>query len=211
MKSYKLNIKVIIGAVGVLSLFIFSILLILTKNAEIESLGEILLHYGLIIAPISVLWALLDLYLWHTRLFQAMHKALNIPPDLRGRWEGILENADGSQSQKFVIEVHQTLTKLKVHSFTSIGHSKSILCEIASSEDEDNFTLCYLWQGEIHTSIKDIHQNEKFYGYTMLDLHTHESPKVMKGSYFTNRRSGQTRGGIHVNWVSKELKKRLND
>jgi hypothetical protein len=138
-----------------------------------------------------------------------MHKALNIPPDLRGRWEGVLENADGSQSQKFVVEIHQTLINLKVHSYSSIGQSKSILCEIASSEDEDNFTLCYLWQGEIHTSIRDIHQNEKFYGYTMLDLHTHESPKVLKGSYFTNRRSGQTRGGIHVTWVSKELKKKI--
>jgi hypothetical protein len=58
MKSYKLNIKVIIAAVGVMSLFIFSALLVLTKNAELESLGEILLHYGLIIAPISILWAL---------------------------------------------------------------------------------------------------------------------------------------------------------
>ena len=209
MKSYKLDIKLIIAAVGVLSLFIFSLLLVITKNAELEGLGEILLHYGLIIAPISVLWILLDHYLWHTRLFQAMHKIMNIPPDLRGRWEGILENADGSQKQKFVIEVHQTLTNLKVHSYSSIGHSKSILCEIASNEHEDNFTLCYLWQGEIHASIVDIHQNEKFHGYTMLDLNEHETPKVLQGSYFTNRRSGQTRGGIHLALVSKEMKKKM--
>jgi hypothetical protein len=209
MKSYKLDIKLIIATVGVLSLFIFSILLVVTKNAELEGLGEILLHYGLIIAPVSVLWILMDHYFWHTRLFQSTHKFMNIPPDLRGRWEGVLENADGSQSQKFVIEVSQTLTNIKVHTFTSIGHSKSILCEIASNEHEDSFTLCYLWQGEIHTTMTDIHQNEKFHGYTMLDFHEHEKPKVLKGSYFTNRRAGQTRGGIQLTWISKELKKRI--
>jgi hypothetical protein len=103
--------------------------------------GEILLEYAYIIAPTSLLWILTDNYLWHTKLFQAMRKPLNIPPDIRGRWEGILENADGSEPQKFVIEV----------------------------KNEDHFTLCYLWHGEINSSIKDLHRREHFYGYTMLN------------------------------------------
>ncbi len=209
MKSYKLNIEYIIGAVGVLSLFIYSLLLVVFHIAELESLGEMLLHYGFIIAPVSILWILLDRYLWYTKLFQAMRKSLNIPPDLRGRWEGTLENADGSQPQKFVIEVKQTLTSLRVHSFSSIGHSASILTEIAASHHEDSFTLCYLWQGQFSHSIKDIHQGEIFHGYTMLDLYEDESPKNLKGSYFTNRRAGQTRGGIHLMWVSKEMKHKI--
>lgn len=209
MKSYKLNIKFIIATVGVLSLFVFSLLLTTFGIAEIESLGEILLHYGLIIAPISILWVLLDHYLWHTRLFQSIRKSLNIPPDIRGRWEGVLENADGSPSQKFAIEVRQTLTTLHVHSYSTIGHSASILCEIASAEQEESFTLCYLWQGQIHNSIKDMHQGERFHGYTMLDLYEHESPKSLRGSYFTNRKGAQTRGGIHMTWISYQLKHKI--
>ncbi len=205
MKPYKLNVKAIIGIVGLLSLVVFSLVLVLLHEAEFKHLGEVLLHYGYIIAPVSILWFLLDHYLWHTRLFQSIRKSLNIPPDLQGRWEGTLENADGSEPQKFVIEVKQTLTMLRVHSFSSIGHSTSILTEVAADSHEDHFMLGYLWQGEMNTSMKDMHQGINFYGYTMLYLHEKESPKVLKGTYFTNLQPSQTRGGIHLHWVSKKI------
>src|SRR5687767_4116329 len=109
MKSYRINVKAIIAIVVVLSLIVFSLFLVIFRVAETETLGEMLLHYGFIIAPITFLWVLMDHYLWHTRLFQSMRKSFNIPPDLQGRWEGTLENADGSPPQKFVIEVKQSL------------------------------------------------------------------------------------------------------
>lgn len=209
MKSYKLNINLIIVFVSILSIVIFSLVLTLSHLADRELIKEMLLHYGYIIAPVSIIWILTERYLWHTKLFQSLGSPLNIPHDLRGRWEGTLENADGSEPQKFVIEVKQTLTTLRVQSFSSIGQSSSILSEIATSANEDKFTLCYLWQGEIHTSIKEINLNEFFYGYTMLHLHEKETPKILKGAYFTNRKSSQTRGGIQLNWVSYKRTKKL--
>jgi hypothetical protein len=134
---------------------------------------------------------------------------VNIPPDLRGRWEGVLENADGSQPQKFVIEVKQTLTNIRVHSFSSIANSKSILTEIASDFHEEHFMIGYLWQGEISTNTKEMHQGEVFQGYTMLNLDEHESPRTLQGSYFTNRKGMQTRGVIQLKWTSVDLKKRF--
>jgi hypothetical protein len=193
----------------VLSLFIFSFVLYFFRIADFEHLGETLLHYGYIIAPITILWVLLDQYLWHTRVMQSFRTSLNIPPDLRGRWEGRLENADGSPPQKFVIEVKQSLTSLKVHSYSTIGNSTSVLCEIASDPHEENFTLCYLWEGQAHTDIKDFHQGERFQGYTMLNLLEHEKPRMLKGSYFTNRKPAQTRGGIELKWISRENKRRF--
>lgn len=209
MKSFKLNIQVIITAVAIFSLLIFSTVLIIFKIVKVDTVTDLLINYGYIIAPTGLLWFISEKYLWHTKLFGAARKLLNIPPDLRGRWEGRLENADGSEPQQFVIEVKQTLTSLSVDSFSSIGKSGSILSEIASSHNEENFTLCYLWQGQLNTSIKDIHQTEQFYGYTILHLDVHESPKVLKGPYFTNRSLLQTRGGIHLTWVSYNLKKKL--
>lgn len=209
MKSHKLNIKIVIGIVGVMSLFTFSLVLIVFHIASMESLGEILMHYGFIIAPVSILWVMFEKYLWHTRLFQSMRKSLNISPDIRGRWEGTLENADGSPAQKFVIEVKQSLTLLKVHSYSTIGHSASVLCEIATDTHEESFTLCYLWEGETNTDLKDMHQGERFQGYTMLNLYEHETPKALKGSYFTNRKSGQSRGGIILKWISLDLKRKF--
>ena len=85
MKPYKLNLKSVIGIVGLLSLVIFSMVLVLLGEAEIGHIGETLLHYGYIIAPVSILWVSLDNYFWHTKLFQSIRKSLNVPPDMRGR------------------------------------------------------------------------------------------------------------------------------
>ena len=85
MKSYKLNIKVLIAAVGIFSLLIFSLVLIIFHIAKMQTVTEILLEYAYIIAPTSLLWVLADNYLWHTKLFQGMRKTLNIPPDIRDR------------------------------------------------------------------------------------------------------------------------------
>jgi len=209
MKSYRLNIEVIIADVGIFSLVVFSIVLLMFHVANMGTIWDILIDYGYIIAPASFFWILTDKYLWHTRLFQSIKKVVNIPPDLRGRWEGTLENENGSQTQKFVIEIKQTLTNFNVFSYSSIASSVSILPEIASSDNEDFFTLCYLWQGEMNTAIKDIHHRERFYGYTMLNLHEHENPKILRGFYFTNHIPNQTRGGIELTWVSKHLKRKL--
>ena len=143
------------------------------------------------------------------KLFQSIRKTLNIPPDFRGRWEGILENADGSQPQKFVIEIKQTLTSIRVHSFSAIANSKSILTEIASDSHEEHFMIGYLWQGEIGSSQKEMHQGEVFQGYTMLNLDEQETPKSLQGSYFTNRKGMQTRGVIQLKWTSFDLKKKF--
>ncbi len=205
MKPYKLNLKSVIGIVGLLSLLIFSAVLIILGDVKFVNIGETLLHYGYIIAPVTILWVSLENYFWHTKLFQSIRKSLNIPPDIRGRWEGVLENADGSQPQKFVIEIKQTLTHIRVHSYSTIGHSISILTEIASDTNEENFILGYLWQGEIHTSMKDTHAGELFFGYTMLNLNEKLLPKVLAGSYFTNRKSAQTRGGIKLEWISHKM------
>jgi len=43
----------------------------------------------------------------------------------------------------------------------------------------------------------------------MLELHEHEFPKTLTGSYFTNRKSSQTRGGIELKWVSNSMKRKL--
>jgi hypothetical protein len=55
-----------------------------------------------------------------------------------------------------------------------------------------------------------MHQGEKFHGYTMLDYDLHQPSKHLKGSYFTNRKGAQTRGGIQLSWVSQKLKHKID-
>lgn len=201
--------KVIIAVVAIFSLVIFSLVLIIFHAVNTKSIAYLLIDYAYIVAPTSFLWILLEKYLWRTKLFQSIKKSVNIPPDLRGRWEGILENENGNETQKFTIEIKQTLSTLNVFSYSSIGNSVSILPEIAISDNEDNFALCYLWEGKINTSIKDIHHEERLHGYTILNLQEFENPKILTGFYFTNRVSSQTRGGIFVSRISNNLKRKL--
>ena len=67
----------------------------------------------------------------------------------------------------------------------------------------------YLWQGEIGSSQKEMHQGEVFQGYTMLNLDEYETPRSLQGSYFTNRKGMQTRGVIQLKWTSFDLKKKF--
>ena len=124
MKSYKLEIKTIVFVVAVASIVIFSTVLFMLHLVETEKLGELLLHYGFLIAPITLLWVWLEKSLWHIPLLQSMRKSFNIPPDIRGRWEGVINSSSVKEPQKFVIEVTQSLTTLHVHAYSSIGKSK---------------------------------------------------------------------------------------
>ena len=56
MKSYKLNIKLIIAGVGIVSLLVFSLVLIIFHIANIHTIADILPDYAYIIAPTSFLW-----------------------------------------------------------------------------------------------------------------------------------------------------------
>jgi len=209
MKAYRLNLTVIISAVGIFTLLVFSLILFVFQKATTHDIFDIITSYGYLIAPASIAWVFTNRYLWHTKLFQAIRKSANIPPDLRGRWEGELHNLENGHTQKFAIEVKQTLTTLSVFSYSSLGRSVSLLPEIAKSENERTFSLCYLWQGETQTPMKHVHQRITFNGYTILKLHEHEKPKILKGFYFTSHKPKQTRGRIELTWVSKHLKKKL--
>ncbi len=209
MKSYKLDIKTIVFVVAVASIIIFSTVLFMLHWVETSKLGELLLHYGFLIAPITLLWVWLEKSLWHIPLLQSMRKIFNIAPDMRGRWEGVINSSLVNEPQKFVIEVTQSLTTLHVHAYSSIGKSKSILVEIATDDNENQFTLCSFWQGETPTNVNGKQIIQRFNGYTLLNLNDFDSPKTFKGTYFTDVQPEQTFGTIELSWVSLDLKHRL--
>ena len=168
------------------------------------------LDYGEIIAPVTILWVLLEKQLWRTPLLQRFNKLLNSPPDFRGRWEGDLTSSLAPDSpRQFVIEVEQTLTNLKVTSYSDFGNSRSILAEIGSDENEDLFSLCFLWQGEIENNTAEGNLINRFNGYTILNWNKTRDRDILDGIYFTNLHPRQTLGKIRLKRASLELKKRL--
>jgi len=210
IKPYKLEIKALIFYVSAICIFLFSGVLLFFRVAEKGKLTDLLWDYGTIIAPVTILWALLEKRLWRTKVMQNIKTYLNIPPDLRGRWEGYLVSSVSPDDKKdFAIEVEQTLTTLNIFSYSAFGNSSSILAEIGSDEREEIFSMCYLWQSEIRNETSQGLMVQRFNGYTM--LHWNKPNKVMElhGTYFTDLLPNQTHGRIYLKWVSHERKKAL--
>lgn len=209
MNAFKLEIKTIIFTVGVLSMFLFALVQVALDPDKMAGIGELLLHYGFLIAPITLLWILVDKVLWHTPVIKVFRHALNIPPDLRGRWEGKLYSSLDPSPQEFAIEIKQSLTSLYVYAYSSYGHSRSILVDIATDKAADHFVLCFLWQGEVPTKVEGKSLIQQFNGYTLLTLNERTKPKSLAGTYFTDHLPDQTHGRIELKWVGLERKQAL--
>lgn len=158
--------------------------------------------------PLSLIWVYFENIGWRSKYFKCIRKFLNFPPDLRGRWEGVLDRINENDPHKFVIEIKQTMTKIQVNTYSRSGGSVSIIDSVCTDKMEDDFILCYLWEGETKRLRAHSGESGKFSGYTMLKFINTKEEKKLKGDYFTNRKPEQTMGIIEVFWVGFELKKK---
>jgi hypothetical protein len=207
---YKLDIKALIFFVSSFAIATFSLVLFFSGKADRDQMLGLVFDYGEIIAPVTILWVLLEKKLWHTPLLQKFNQLLNIPPDFRGRWEGSLfSSLAPDQPRQFTIEVEQTLTTLKITSYSDFGNSRSILAEIGSDETEELFSLCFLWQGEAENASEGGKLINRFNGYTILNWDKNGNHDALEGSYFTNLQPRQTLGSISLRRTGYKLKKSL--
>lgn len=144
-------------------------------------------------------------YLWKWPVF----KLLMDVPDMTGRYEGkvkYLWNGINSE-KKCYIEIAQTASKIKVHSYFSDGinentFSKSLVEEIKHEEDGFyDIYLFYLNSGTKQNNGLDCHE-----GANKLRFIAGEngSSNQLLGYYFTNRQT-QTKGEIEGTLISKHL------
>lgn len=210
MIAYRLKIKTILTVSAIISIIIFSLVLLLNKIANFKELLEILAHYGAIVLPISGLWFAIENKLWYMRWLQNFKSIINIPPDFRGRWEGTIDRDDENDPHSFVFEIKQTLSRIQVCTYSNRSKSQSIFAEITTDEFEDKFNLCFLWQGNAAAIEKKSIPKGVFYGYSIMELFEKNEPKKLVGEYFTDRSPTQTKGKIELTWVSFELKGRFN-
>jgi len=193
MKTYRVKISVIIIIIGFTGCFFLVLLLLIMGLLETNELEEFILNYGLISFPLGVLWWFFDSYLWKKVKINWLRKYLRIPPDLNGRWEGMINRYGENDPHKFVIEIKQKLTSLQVFTFSKNGKSKSVIDDIVVIDKmNENFRICYLWNGTGGPLKNQTTSPEEFQGYTILDLIINEKGKKFKGHYFTNRFPNQT-------------------
>src|ERR1700733_1736395 len=196
MKSYRLNIENIIVITSITTMLVFATIMLIFHWAELEKLWELVLHYGLIIIVPTLLWKSIENYFWRVSWFRKLFRSLiNIPPDLRGRWEGkIDQDKKDTTSITFVLEINQTLTRTHIDTYLGRNISHSHFATI-TTRDEFNklFTVCYLYEADSSSGI--------FYGFTYLDFNDEDGQKELRGNYFSEKKPVQSRDEINLKWV----------
>lgn len=157
------------------------------------------------VSLLGVFFILYDNWLWNIPVL----KLLMAVPDMRGRYEGkIIYERDGNFSEKnCFIEITQTASKIKVHTYFSNGmnentSSKSLIEEI--KEEDDGFFDIYLFymnSGTKRTGVLDYHEGANKLRFIP---GLNGMGNKLTGHYFTNRQS-QTRGEIEGTLISKTL------
>ena len=157
------------------------------------------------VSLLGLLFYIYNQFLWKMPVL----KLLMDVPDISGRYEGKIKYEwDGvNNEKKCFIEVVQTASKIKVHTYFSDGvnentSSKSLVEEI--KQDEDGFFdiyLFYLNSGTKQNGELDCHE-----GANKIRFIPGRNGKKNQliGHYFTNRQT-QTRGEIEAILISKEL------
>ena len=211
MKDYKLNLTFFLSAIALFSITVIGIVLKITGEYNWIELISLLWNYGYVTIPLSLIWLYFEKIGWRSSFWNWFGKIMHFPPDLRGRWEGKIDRIGENQPHEFVIEIKQTMTKIQVYTYSKRGKSESIIDAICSDKMEDDFTLCYLWEGETGLLPKQSYESGKFKGYTMLKFMKLNNEKKLIGDYFTNRKPMQTMGSIEVTWKQLELSKQFEN
>ena len=157
------------------------------------------------VSILGLFFILYDQLLWRIPIF----KLLMDVPDMRGRYEGKIkyERNSVNMEKKCVIEITQTASKIKVHTYFSDGanentSSKSLIEEI--KKEEDGFFDVYLFYNNSGTKQNgelDCHEGANKMRFIPGDG---SSSNKLIGHYFTNRQT-QTRGEIKGTLISKSL------
>ena len=127
MKEYKLNLKVLVISIAIFSIIAIGIFLIINKGYSLEDVFSLLLHYGAVTVPLSFILYYFKKLGWRSNFWKWAAKIIHFPPDLRGRWEGKLDRIGENNPHDFVIEIKQTMTELKVCTYSESGMSESLI------------------------------------------------------------------------------------
>jgi hypothetical protein len=212
MKNYNFNLHLFLIVAAQISLILTGLSLLVLGKVNFESFKDLLLHYELILLPLTLLYFYFENLGWRQKYWKWSRRFLKFPPDIRGRWEGDLTRSSPDKYEsKFVIEIEQTMTNLQIYSYTaSNSESSSILDDIACDiKHENNYQLCFLWEGNATNLPNQTEESGKFIGYTILKIRETKEVRELEGNYFTDRKPEQTQGKLRLTWVSHDLKRKF--
>ena len=115
--------------------------------------------------------SLINKYLWKFKVFKIL---FDPPPNLNGKWKGIIINTKDKEKQEMQLSINQTYLEVYINVLGERGDSNTWVGDIIKINNND-WKLIWNW----HSSNKA----GEFSGTTVLNI---LDDKTIKGFYYTN-------------------------
>lgn len=199
MISHDLELKNI-AIVTVFLSIILSMFFILVLGVTPEYLY---LKAGVLTTFLTVFWFLYDKYLWKINFFR-LKGWLCSTPDVSGRWEGVLDRNGEGEPHKFVMEVYQTMTTVKLYTYSSRSKGDSISVKFTKDQLGGKYKLITYWRTVAGALSDNDSYANNFSGLSEFDVVINKDGKQLCGVYFTDREPA-TKGKTNLTWKGSEL------
>lgn len=156
------------------------------------------LKVGLMTTVIGLIWFVYDKYLWKIPFFRVMDWLCSTP-NLNGRWEGTVDRDGENSPHPFVMEISQTMTKLKFYTYTRRSKGESIAVRIVKDELGEKYKLVAYWRTRA-ANREDGSRFDEFNGVSVMDISLGDNERRISDFYFTDR-TPHTRGKTELKWV----------
>jgi hypothetical protein len=163
---------------------------------------------GFISGLVGLIWFVYDKYLWKIPFF-GMAGWLCSTPNLNGRWVGTVNREGENSPHEFVMEIYQTMSKMKFYTYSNNSNGESIVVKLVKDETGSKFKMIAYWSSRTKV-IADATKSDQFNGLSVAGIHIDENEKRLSDFYFTDR-TPHTRGGIELKWVSHKYYGSVDD
>ena len=170
----------------------------------------IFLKVGIVGFIVGLFWLMFEKWAWRWKAVRSFGY-MKYPPDLNGRWEGTLQRVGEVAPHKFVLEIVQTYSYIKVNAYSAHSDSHSLTACLLTDEINSHYILISTWICTTRNTLP-LGTVLEFHGTSIIELSKGEvGPKsrTLNDSYFTNRHP-QTRGTTKLQWVGKQLYSTFN-
>ena len=198
MVSHELELKNIAIVTVVLSV-ILSIFLMLVLDVSPKYLY---LKVGLVTTCLTIFWYVYDKYLWKIGAFR-LNGWLCSTPDVSGRWEGCLDRDGEGCPHKFVVEIYQTMTTIKLYTYSSRSKGESISVKFTKDQLGGKYKLITYWRTNAGALSENQPHKNQFHGLSEFDIILNKGSKQLDGIYFTNRNPA-TKGSTNLTWKGSD-------
>jgi hypothetical protein len=162
-----------------------------------------LINNGVLQLPTTLILLLLFFYIFNNWLWKIppLTKLFGIPL-ISGRYLGKLESSYAENNMhNIVIEIKQTLTRIKICLFAEKSRSVSLICSLFKNE-LGAWSLYYIYKNKTRAMGNDVDMNDHE-GVAVIDIHG----KKLNGYYFNDPRNRKRSGVFNVELASKKLLK----